>query len=62
MNSQYKFGVKTKQQHPKNRILTMKMQSKLTNRAPDPTISHLKIMLTMAFMRYISPRCATSAA
>ena len=62
MDSQYKFGVKTKQRHPKSRILTMKMQSKLTNKAPDPTISHLKMTLTMAFMRYISPRRTTSAA
>ena len=62
MDSQYKFGVKTKQRPPKNQILSMKMQSKLTNGAPDPTIPSLKMRLTTAFMRYISPSCATSAA
>lgn len=62
MDSQYKFGVKTKQRPPKNQILSMKMQSKLTNGTPVPTIRSLKMRLTTAFMRYISPRCATSAA
>ena len=63
MDSQYKFGVKTKQRPPKNQILSKKMQSKLTNGPPDPNIRSLKMRLpTTAFMRYISPRCATSAA
>ena len=42
MDSQYKFGVKTKQRPPKNQILTMKMQYKLTNGAPDPTIRSIE--------------------